>query len=183
VRALDRLCDFLNLTLQDFVMSIEQALQTLSDSSIPTAIREGALWFPLVETGHVICVAIVLGTISIVDLRLMGVPAHRASADRLIRELLPFTWGAFILAALFGAALFSSNAPVYFGNVAFRVKIAIMAVAGVNMGIFHLVTQRNIAQWDQDRMPPVGARIAGLCSLALWIVLVFFARRVGFTLR
>jgi hypothetical protein len=163
-------------------MTIDAMLQALTDLPFAVAIREGSNLFPLIETGHVIGVAMVLGTVAIVDLRLVGLGSHRRSAAALIGEVLPWTWLGFALAAVFGALLFASNAPVYFANAAFRVKLALLVAAGVNMAVFHLFTQRSIERWAEDAVPPAGARIAGLLSLGLWTVLVFYARQVGFTL-
>jgi hypothetical protein len=60
--------------------------------------------------------------------------------------------------------------------------MAIMAVAGLNMGVFHLATQKTIAEWGEAAQPPLAARVAGLVSLGLWLTLIFYAREVGFTL-
>lgn len=164
-------------------MIIDVILQAIYDWPLSQAIREGSSLFPTIEALHVVAIATVLGTICILDLRLVGVAAHTRSIARLSRELLPVTWGAFMLAVVCGGLLFISNAVVYFGNTNFRAKMALMALAGLNMVVFHFVTQRNFRDWDEAEVPPAAARLAGLLSLLLWAGVVFFGRRVGFTLR
>ena len=75
-------------------MSWHGLLQALDDSAIGSSIRESSLLFPSIETIHVLMATTVVGTIAIVDLRLIGYGAHRRGARRLITELLPFTWVA-----------------------------------------------------------------------------------------
>lgn len=163
-------------------MALADFIQTLEDLPISVAIREGDSYFPWVESLHVLCIVIVVGTIAIVDLRLLGLPAHKRSVRLLILELLPFTWAAFALAVVSGALLFLSNATVYAYNPQFQFKMALMVLAGLNMATFHLVTQRSMHLWDELTATPIAAKAAGLSSLALWIGVIFFGRWVGFTI-
>jgi len=163
-------------------MSLETILQNLMDSSLAISITEGEYYFPWLEALHVLCICTVVGTITIVDLRLIGVPSHKPSVSRLIRELLPFTWIAFIFAVIFGSLLFISNAVTYAHNLQFQLKMALLVLAGINMAIFHLVTQRKMHLWDEDVATPAAAKIAGFVSLALWISVIFLGRWVGFTI-
>lgn len=156
-------------------------LQALRDAPLPTAIREGASLFPWIETGHVVAIAFVVGTIAIVDLRLLGHRAHRGGVKRLIRELLPYTWGAFGLAVLSGALLFASKAPDYWANPWLRAKFVLLLLAGANMLLFHATAHRSVDAWDERLPPPAAARVAGAASLMLWIGVVVCGRWVGFT--
>jgi hypothetical protein len=162
-------------------MSWHSLLQALDDSAIGSGIRESSVLFPSIETIHVLMATTVVGTIAIVDLRLIGYGAHRRGARRLITELLPFTWVAFALAAVTGSLLFTSNATGYAANVQFLTKMALLLLAGINMAVFHMSAYRRIADWDETLPPPTGVRIAGATSLMLWILVVFFARWIGFT--
>lgn len=163
-------------------MSLETSLQQLYDLPISATIRENVNAFPLIESLHVLAITLVFGTILIVDLRLVGVAAHRRSADKLIRELLPYTWVAFALAVISGSLLFVSNAPAYAANVEFQLKLVAIALAGINMAIFHSTAHRRIADWDMDLPPPAAARVSGFLSLALWTVVIVLGRWIGFTL-
>ncbi|MDF8333740.1 DUF6644 family protein [Novosphingobium cyanobacteriorum] len=163
-------------------MTLETTLQQVYDLPISATIRENVNAFPLLESLHVLAITLVFGTILIVDLRLLGVGAHRRSADRLIRELLPFTWIAFALAVVTGSLLFASNAPAYAANREFQLKLVAIAAAGVNMLIFHATAHRKIAGWDLDLPPPAAVRVSGFLSLLLWTVVIVLGRWIGFTL-
>jgi hypothetical protein len=163
-------------------MAFAKLIQNLNDLPISVAIREGDNYFPLLESLHVLCIVTVVGTIAIIDLRLLGLPAHKRSVRKLILELLPFTWAAFGCAVLFGSLLFLSNAMTYAYNFQFQCKMALMALAGLNMAVFHLITQRNMDLWDELSETPIAAKVAGLSSMALWVGVIFFGRWVGFTI-
>src|SRR5690348_12886334 len=115
-----------------------ELLTALRESSFATAIREGETLFPWIESIHVVAIVIVVGTISIIDMRLMGLPAHRKSVRKLMQDVLPLTWGAFVVALVTGFLLFSSQAVKYWLIWEFQAKMALLALAGLNMAYFHI---------------------------------------------
>ena len=119
--------------------------------------------------------------IAIVDLRLLGLAGRDQKITRITNDFLPWTWGAFVIAAIAGSLLFLSNAIKYFDNVPFRLKFILMALAGINMLAFQFVTFRKVAAWD-DGPPPLAAKLAGGISLVLWIGVVAAGRWIGFTM-
>jgi Family of unknown function (DUF6644) len=153
----------------------------LQDTAIATAIRENEILFPWIETVHVLAIVLVVGSISIVDLRLLGWASRDRPVKQVLRDVLPLTWGAFGVAAIAGGLLFSSKAVDYAHNFFFQGKMVLMALAGVNMVIFHAFSGRDVARWSNAE-PPLTARIAGSASLILWIAVVAFGRWIGFTL-
>jgi hypothetical protein len=164
-------------------MSIDGALEWLQSTPIARTIAENEILFPWIESIHVLAFVLVVGTISIVDLRLMGVASMDRRVSRLLREVLPYTWAAFAAAAAAGLLLFSSNATTYAHNFFFRIKLILLVMAGLNMGIFHLIGIRDIASWDRTTHTPAAAKAAGAVSLAVWIGVVVCGRWTGFTLR
>lgn len=161
---------------------IHEILGQLANTPVATAIREGDIWFPWLETVHVLAVTLVFGTIVTVDLRLLGFRGYRAGRAAVIREMVPWTWGAFGLAVVSGSALFISKAETYADNTFFRLKMAALLAAGLNMAIFHLGPYRAISDWDTASIPPVSVRLAGGLSLACWLAVLCCGRWIGFTL-
>ena len=156
--------------------------QRLNDLPISDTIRSSALAFPWLESVHVLAIALVLGTIAVVDLRLLGFASAHRPVTVLVKRVLPITWVAFAMAVITGAAMFLSNAVQYMNNTPFLVKMGLLALAGVNMLVFHLVTYRGVGQWDEAARPPAGARAAGAISISVWIAVVAFGRWIGFTI-
>jgi hypothetical protein len=161
-------------------MSIQDLLHALENLPFAATIRENDVLFPWIESVHVLALVTVVGVISVVDLRLLGVPAHHLSVRRLMKELLPLAWVAFGLAALTGSLLFASHAVDYSKKLPFLIKIVLLMGAGANMAVFHLVTHRRGDSWDEMLHTPLGARIAGAVSLCLWIAIVLCGRWIGF---
>jgi len=130
---------------------------------------------------HVIAICIVFGTVAMMDLRLLGVTSKENRVTELSKDALTWTWGAFVVAAITGLAMWMSKAHVYMRDPWFYAKMILIAVAGINIAVFHLVTWKTIGHWDKGK-PPKAAKIAGFTSLGLWLVVVFCARMIGFTL-
>jgi uncharacterized membrane protein len=158
---------------------ISELTQWLQGTSLATFIAED--WFPKVECLHVIALAMLAGTIFLVDTRLIGLTSMRLSFRHISSRLLPWTWLAFVVAVITGALLFISNATAYSGNGAFQLKMLLLLLAGLNMLYFERVTFRNVAEWDLSR-PPFAARLAGMVSVGLWCGVIASGRWIGFSL-
>jgi hypothetical protein len=165
-------------------MSLDRLLLWIQQLPLSSAIRgetAGTEWlFPIIETVHVLTLTVVFGSIVMVDLRLVGVTGRGTSIVRLTDETLPWTWTAWVLSAITGTIMFMSKAVTYYGNLQFRMKFVFMALAAVNMLIFHFGAYRKVAQWDTS-VPPTSARVAGALSIGFWVAVIFFGRWVGFT--
>ena len=136
-------------------------------------------WFPLLESIHVIAVGLVVGSILTVDLRLLGLAALRYSVSQVTRRLVPWTWAAFVVAAVTGFGMFVTRAPAYVENPAFQIKFLLLPLACLNMAVFQFRTFRGVADWDTAQETPVAARVAGGASLLLWAGVVFAGRWTG----
>ena len=163
-------------------MWFDPGLKWLEATALATEIRENEILFPWVEAVHVLAIALVVGSISILDLRLLGLASLDRPVGKLTRDVLPCTWVAFAFAAVTGSLLFSAKAGGYAGNFFFRGKLILLVVAALNMALFHAFTTRDLDQWSANAHPPMAAKVAGGISLALWIAIVAFGRWIGFTL-
>jgi uncharacterized membrane protein len=147
------------------------------------ATRAISAWaFTTVELVHVFAVATVIGTIMIVDLRLLGLASTKRPFTELSRQVLPFTWAAFVVAVIAGLLLFTGRAADYFVNTAFWIKMSLIVLAGINMMIFEFITVRDVQKWNHDPIPPPPARLAGGISITCWVLVVVCGRWIGFTL-
>jgi uncharacterized protein DUF6644 len=133
----------------------------------------------LLESIHVLAATTVLGSILMVDLRLLGLAARGHPVSRITKEVVPWTYGACALSVLAGAGMFISRANHYAGNRAFQVKMVLLVLAGINMAVFHLATARGIARWDTASTVPATSKLAGACSLLLWTGIMMAGRWIG----
>ncbi|MEX0965491.1 MAG: DUF6644 family protein [Pseudohongiellaceae bacterium] len=139
----------------------------------------GTSWFPFLESIHVISAAFVVGTILMVDLRLLGVSAAKYRISTLSRELLPWTWGAFVVATITGLGMFITRAASHVVNPAFQWKMVLLVLAGVNMAYFHFRLYKNIAQWDESTATTMQLKVIGGLSLFLWSGVMLAGRWIG----
>jgi hypothetical protein len=168
-------------------MNVTSILTALQDLPLSAAIRgetAGSEWdFAIVEILHVLALVVVFGAITMLDLRLIGWSARGVSIRRLTDNIVPVTWVAWGCAALTGTVLFMAKAVTYLNLLQFQLKFLMMALAALNMLVFHFGAYRRVADWDTAPVPPPAARLAGALSLAFWIAVVFCGRWIGFSIR
>jgi len=152
-------------------------LEWLQNSSLAVSISED--WFPWVESVHVVCLAVVAGSIFLVDSRLIGWTSRQLRFTYVSDRLLPWTWGAFIGAAITGTLMFIAGATNYAHNTPFLIKMCLLVLAAVNMLYFQFVTFRSVQNWDTGKPIPA-ARAAGAVSLTVWCLVIGFGRWIGF---
>lgn len=162
-------------------MDFSAFFNDLQNSALGQWINTAGATYPIVESLHVIAVALVFGTILVVDLRLLGVASTNRPFTRIARDLLRLTWFGFALAVVTGSLLFLPNASSIAMNINFQLKMALLLLAGINMFVFEFISARNVAVWDTSLPPPNSARLAGLLSIGLWAAVVVFGRLIGFT--
>ena len=161
-------------------MTILSICSWLEASAVGVAISESEWLFPTIETVHVLALTLVFGSIAMLDLRLLGVSSRNRNVTAVAVETLPWTWGAFGVAAISGSLMFVSAATKYYSNTPFRIKMVLLALAGANMAVFHYSAYRRVHNWDGTLPTPVAARTAGTLSLAFWVGVIFAGRWVGF---
>ncbi len=162
---------------------LHDIISYFEDSALADNIRENDMLFPLIESIHVVAICLVVGSILAVDMRLLGFASVHRSVSRVTAGILPLTWVAFAVAVASGALLFISNATKYLENGYFVAKLCLIGLAGLNMVVFHLVSAKDMAQWDNQSRLPLRARLAGGLSVLLWISVVACGRWIGFTMR
>jgi hypothetical protein len=162
-------------------MDITSLLKWIEASVLAARIRGSFFLFPLLESAHVLGLALVFGTITIIDLRLLGIASRERSFQRMASDILKWTWAAFALTALTGALMFTTNAQVYYHNFFFRTKMALLLLAGINMAVFELTAGRTIHRWDKAPSAPATGKAVAVLSIVMWIAIIFMGRIIGFT--
>lgn len=161
-------------------MTILDICTALENSTLGVTITESEWMFPTIETFHVLALTMVIGSIAMLDLRLLGVANRDRGVTQLSEDTLPWTWAAFAVAAISGTLMFVSAATKYYDNVPFRIKLVMLALAGANMVLFHLTAYRAVHDWNNTLPTPQPARIAASLSLLFWVGVVVAGRWIGF---
>lgn len=161
-------------------MSILAALEWLAGTRFSVALHESLYVWPLLESTHVLCLGLFVGTAMMLDLRLLGLAMTHVPVSELTGRLLPWTRRGFAIMVVTGVLLFVATPVTYYQSLFFRIKAILLVVAGLNVWIFHARTQRRIAEWDLAGTPPMAARVAAVVSLAAWAGVVIAGRLVAY---
>jgi len=158
------------------LQSVSELLNWVETSAVALYVAQSPFGFSALDMIHIAAIAVVFGMIALLDLRLIGVAFTDYPVTALSRQVLPWTWAAFALSAITGALMFTGQAVKYSVNFGFQMKIVLMAIAGINVLVFHFITYRGVAKWDRDATVPLAGKLAGGISLACWIAIVFYGR-------
>lgn len=155
-------------------MDVGQAL-----AALPLAAwMRGVTWaYPLVETVHIVALACLVGSIAVVDLRILG-RSKALPASALMRHVLPFSIAAFCLVVASGLMLFLAQASDLIGNRVFLLKMCLIGLAGVNAALFHTGAWANPGTWADHA--PLPARALAAFSLLLWTAVITCGRWIAY---
>ncbi len=160
--------------------TLQHLCQVIYDSHIGTAIRESEYAFSIIESVHVLAITLLVGTIAVLDLRMLGVILRGISVTRISRTVFPFTWTGFAIMFVSGCLLFWAEAAKNYSNQAFRVKLILLALVGLNPLIFHTTIYRRVHEWEVLQYSPWRARAAALASLVLWSGVIVAGRAIAY---
>jgi len=152
-------------------------------SSLGQAMRQWLWLYPGVEIVHITGIALLFGSIAVLDLRLLGL-SRDIPAKRLAGHVLPWTAASFILIVPSGLMMFTAHASELIQSGVFVLKMSLILAAGLNAALFHAITFRTADVWDSEEMrrlpPPPSARLAGALSLLLWICVIACGRLLAY---
>ena len=154
-------------------------LAALEAMPLAVAMRHELWLYPAVEIVHIAGFVVLVGSITVLDLRLLGL-GRTLSVRALTRHTVPWSAAAFVLIVPSGALMFAAHASDLAGNSAFRLKLVLIALAGVNAALFHVRPYRSVAAWDHDVAPPAAARAHAAVSLALWFTVIACGRLLAY---
>jgi hypothetical protein len=135
------------------------------------ALKAIPIAYPALEVAHIIGIALLFGTLWIVDLRILG-RMQVLSLERLVRAVLPWTVLGFVIAAATGSVMFAMRASDLISNGAFLVKMLLLFAAGSNAAILHSrgpIDERSGA-----------TRIQAVLSVAIWVCVIAAGRWIAY---
>ena len=134
-----------------------------------------ALAYPVANTVHVLGLVLLLGGIGLVDLRVLGA-FRRLPLDPLARALVPVAGVGVAVMVSSGSVMFAADAEAMAASGTFRLKLALIALALVNVGAFRLLVGAFPAE-----PPTLAARVLALASLLLWTAVAIAGRMIAYS--
>ncbi len=145
-----------------------------------TSIRESENFFSILLVVHVLGLVLLVGTVFVVDLRLLGWRFRSEPVLPFTQALLKVTWTGFGILAGSGLLLLLAQIGNLYANPFLRAKFILLIVVGLNALVFSRVVSRRIAEWGVAEIPPIGARVVASISLVSWVVLVAVSRFIPY---
>jgi len=120
---------------------VPAAILALQEGALGAFMRGSSFAYPLAEILHILGFVVLVGGMAVVDLRILGL-TRGVEIGPLHRQVRPWAIGAFILTLAMGVLLFAADAAHVFGNPAFRIKVILIVLAGLNAFVFHAAPER-----------------------------------------
>ncbi len=161
-------------------MSLFRFFEWLATTPGSIALHESRYLYLIVLTVHVLTLSVFVGTAAMVDLRLLGLTMQNVRVSEVMTRLLPWTSAGLLLMMISGTLLFYASPLVRYQNIFFRAKMVTLALAGLNVLVFHHTVYRRVAEWDLNPVPPRTARVVGALALTFWAVLILLGRMIPY---
>lgn len=146
---------------------------------LAVAMRHDLWLYPIVEIVHITGFVLLVGSIIMLDMRLLGL-SKTLSVRALARHVLPWSIGALLLIVPSGLMMFIAHAGDFISNTAFIVKMSLLFCAGINAAAFHAGVFRSAAAWDSGVASPPAARLHALLSLIIWVGVLACGRLLAY---
>lgn len=159
--------------------SPDTPLAAIERTALAVAMREELWLYPTIEILHIAGFVVLVGSIAMLDLRLLGLTPE-LPVRTLAQHILPWTLGALIVIVPTGLLMFITHAGDFISSGAFQLKLVLIMTAGVNAALFHLGPFRGVADWDHAASPPRAAKLHAVASLALWLGVIACGRLLAY---
>ena len=157
-----------------------QSLAAWLDATAVSMTIKDVIWIiPVVQTVHILCIAIVLSSVAILDFRLMGLSGRRVTITGMFAHFTPWIWSALVVLLISGIILIVGEPRRSLLNDEFQLKmLLLLAAIAVTIG-FQRSVRRNAQFWDSSEHGG-GAKLTALVSLALWIGIAVCGRLIAY---
>lgn len=148
--------------------------QALQHNSWMIALNSSIAITSFFEVCHYAGFFLLVGSIALVDLRVLGIAGRRQTATAMAEQLFPWMWTGLIFATVSGFLMFAGDAIDFYGASFFRAKMLLLLAALV-VGI---VVQWQVPRWERSGPLSLGAKSVALFSLLLWVATILAALEV-----
>ncbi len=152
----------------------------LHSTNVSWAVAGGIPWiWPLCETLHFMGLALLVGIVGVLDLRMLGMA--KELPIRPLQRLVPWAVAGFVVNMITGFLFFAGDPFQYIHNIAFGFKMLFIVLAGVNVALFYVTgLNRKVDGVEAGQDVVLGAKVVAAVSLFLWIGVMFWGRMLPF---
>jgi hypothetical protein len=147
----------------------------LQSNPIVTAMGENGYFYDAASVLHYFCVFVMVGSMTLVNLRVLGVAAKRTTILELANQLFPWMWTAFAIAMISGILEFLPDGGDFSGSHQFQLKTLFIILSVV----FAIIVQLGVKRWSEEPEAPGIAKVIALLSILCFLTSVLFALNVA----
>jgi len=165
-------------------LSVLDLMKWLEATPFSTFLRESLWTYPIIESVHVLSLALFLGFAILLDLRLLGVGLRHVKVSELTERILPWTFIGAAIMVLSGLLLFAGDPAKFYGSFFMRIKFLMLGVAVLNAWYFHHSSEYliRLPDWDGTMDTPMRAKVAAVVSIVMWCLIVAMGRWIAYFL-
>jgi hypothetical protein len=151
----------------------------LESSDLAVAMREWVWLYTAIEITHIIGFVVLVGAAVMFDLRLLGL-SRQLPVRELGRHLLRASRTSLLMVVPTGILMFTAHAAKLVANPVMRLKLALIAVAGLNALVFRFWSARTQKDWEVSESAPVAAKLSAVVSIVVWLTVIACGRLIAF---
>lgn len=136
---------------------------------------------PVIQTVHILGIAVVMGSVVMIDLRVLGLAVPGQAIGEMTKRLMPWLWWALISNFVSGAVFVLARPNRYFNNPVFGWKFSFLVPAVLLTLVFHLLSRRQADYWTSSQRHLLAARLLAILSLGLWIMVAMAGRWIAYS--
>jgi hypothetical protein len=160
--------------------SLHDFCEWLGATDVSVGIQTVNWIIPTVQTVHILCIALVISSAAMINLRLVGALARDEPVAGIARRYLPWIWYILPVMLLTGAILVIGEPARSLENPAFQLKMVLLAAAILTMAIVQRQLRRDPLFWESSDLRRVAARGLASISVILWVGIVFAGRWIAY---
>ena len=153
-------------------------LYWMEQSALGQLMRDSVWLFPMAEILHFLGLSLLIGSLMVVDLRLLGI--IKDMSFRAIYRYLPVTLLGFGINMVTGIMFLFTDPFRYYPNIAFRIKIGLIVLAGLNALWFQFKVHPATLKSSPGSDPDLATRVVAVLSLVLWLAVIVMGRMIPY---
>ncbi|MGA2894459.1 MAG: DUF6644 family protein [Xanthobacteraceae bacterium] len=151
----------------------------LDQTPLSQAIQTHAWVVPTVQTIHILTIAVVMGSILMIDLRLLGILDRGQPVERVFARFLPFIWWPLLILFATGTIMIIGEPARSLRNPVFQLKV-VLILAAVSVTLAIVRTNRSPAGRGIVQSPRLPVRLLAVLSLTIWVGVIFAGRWIAY---
>ena len=161
-------------------MTLHAFAEWLSQTQISQVVQNVSWIIPSVQSIHILCIAIVMSAVVMVDLRLLGVIGRGQPTAAYTSRYLTWVWPTLVVLLATGSILITGEPGRSLENPAFQTKMVLLILAMITTAVLQRPTFKDPAYWELTAGHRMSARVLAVISLLLWVGIVFAGRWIAY---